>query len=86
MSDPPENPDFKSRPNIFPVFAETLAERNTTIIDGSGTSVGLFDSGFVRRAFLPVSANVRTAIKSYMGPGNILQMHHFCAPIPLKYS
>ncbi|KAI5782518.1 hypothetical protein FPQ18DRAFT_311118 [Pyronema domesticum] len=86
MSDPPKNPDFKSRPNIFPVFAENPAKRNTTIIDGRGPSAGLFDSGLVCRAFLPVSADVRTAIKSYTGPGNIPEMHHFCAPIPLKYS
>jgi len=54
-------------------------------IDGHGSSPGFFDSGPVRRAFVPLPASERVALASYDGPVNVLEMQYLCFPIPLNY-
>jgi len=65
-----------SRPLAFPVFAEKAEGRNELV--SSTTDPGLFDTGSVSRAYLPLVSTDRIRVYDYQGFATVLTSQTIC--------
>jgi len=67
-----------TRPWAYPVFAEQAEGRDAVI--PHDTHPGLFDTGSISRAYLPLSLPERIRLHEYRGFGTVLTSHTMCFP------
>src|SRR3569833_2066213 len=70
------------RPVEYPLFAERAEGRNA--VTPTTTSPGLFDTGNVSRAYVPLSAEDRVRLREYHGFATVLTTHTICFPPDLS--
>src|SRR3569833_3769204 len=70
------------RPVEYPLFAERAEGRNA--VTPTTTSPGLFDTGNVSRAYVPLSAEDRVRLRENHGFATVLTTHTICFPPALR--
>jgi len=74
---PIECTKYNHNPRQYPIFAESRPDDHISV-EGNTTTPGIFYSGLVRRAYLPLNPQERTSIASYDGTANIFEVKVLC--------
>ncbi|RPA83438.1 hypothetical protein BJ508DRAFT_342575 [Ascobolus immersus RN42] len=80
------NRTFSLAPQVLPIFADQLpyvrpdssAARFSPWYSDVNTKQGMFDTGPITRAFLPLGSETRSLVATYSGPAGIIHPHTLC--------